>query len=91
MQAIKHASPKKNTTVRSNWTALLDAETNCMDLPKYINRAQAAKRYGVSIRKLDYLIEDGIIPAARLGKRCLRIPVHRADEVIARLVTGGAR
>lgn len=91
MQANKHASPKKNTTVRSNSTALLDAETNCMDLPKYINREQAAKRYSISIRKLDYLIEDGVIPAARLGKRCLRIPVERADAIIARLETGGAK
>lgn len=57
--------------------------------PRYITRQNAAARYEVSIRHLDGLIRDGIIPAVRLGKRCLRIPVAKADAVVESLETGG--
>lgn len=57
--------------------------------PRYITRQNAAARYEVSIRHLDGLICDGIIPAVRLGKRCLRIPVAKADAVVESLETGG--
>lgn len=57
----------------------------------YITRRQAALRYSISVRKLDYLIEDGVIPVIRLSKRCLRIPVAKADEALAKLQTGGGK
>ena len=56
--------------------------------PLYATRAQIAARYYISLRHLDYLIEDGIIPTVRLGKRCIRIPVSEADACVKSLQTG---
>jgi excisionase family DNA binding protein len=56
--------------------------------PLYATRAQIAARYSISLRHLDYLIKDGIIPSVRLGKRCLRIPVSEADAYVKSLQTG---
>jgi excisionase family DNA binding protein len=57
--------------------------------PLLLTRREIALRYGISLRHLDYLIRDGIIPSVRLGKRCLRIPVEAADKVVRDLQTGG--
>ncbi len=54
-------------------------------LKKYVSRKEAAARFGISIRKLDYLIEAKIIPAARFGPRCLRINLEKADAAVEAL------
>ena len=56
---------------------------------KLITRQQATKRYAVSLRHLDGLICAGVIPSVRLGKRCIRIPVEKADASIESLTIGG--
>lgn len=57
----------------------------------YATREQIAVRYAISKRKLDYLIKDGLIPSVRLGKRCLRIPIAKADACIESIQTGGIK
>jgi hypothetical protein len=59
--------------------------------PLYATRAQIAARYYISLRHLDYLIEDGIIPTVRLGKRCIRIPLDKADASLESLIIGGRK
>ena len=59
--------------------------------PVYATRAQIAERYSISKRHLDYLIRDGVIPSVRLGKRCLRIPIAKADAYLESLQTGGMK
>ena len=59
--------------------------------PIYATRAQIAERYAISKRHLDYLIRDGVIPSVRLGKRCLRIPIAKADAYLESLQTGGMK
>lgn len=54
-------------------------------LKKYVCRKEAAARFGISIRKLDYLIEAGVIPAVRFGPRCLRINLAKADAAVEAL------
>lgn len=58
--------------------------------PHLITRETAAKRYAISLRHLDDLIAEGVIPATRLG-RSVRIPVSQADRAIEALTVGGVR
>jgi len=59
--------------------------------PMLATRRVIATRYSISLRHLDYLIRDGIVPSVRLGKRCLRIPVEEADKIVHALQTGGLK
>lgn len=54
-----------------------------------IERKTAAARYSMSKRQLDYLIEGGVIPAVRIGKRGLRIPVAQADAALLGMAVKG--
>lgn len=56
-----------------------------------VDRPTAAKRYGVSLRYLDMMINDGVIPSIKLARRCVRIPVAEADKSIMRFKAGGAK
>lgn len=58
---------------------------------KYITRKEAAERFNLCIRKIDLLIEDGTLPAARISKRCIRIPIDRADRAIDAMGKEGAK
>lgn len=66
-------------------TAQIDTSATCMESPrKFITRAEASVRYHLSIRKIDSMIEAGTLPAARISRRCIRIPVQKADAAILR-------
>ena len=66
-------------------------DTSKGTVPIYATRDQIAERYVISKRKLDYLIQEGVIPSVRLGKRCLRIPIAQADACLESLQTGGLK
>lgn len=73
-------------------TAQIDTTTPCMESSrKYITRQEASDRYGLSVRKIDMLIEDGTLPAAHISKRCIRIPIEKADAAIDALGKDGAK
>lgn len=56
-----------------------------------ITRRDAATRYALSLRTVDSLLSDGVLPAVRLSARCIRIPREQADAALMRFRTGGAR
>ena len=55
--------------------------------PDYETYAQFAARLSISKRFLQELCANGVIPTVKLGRRCVRIPVKRALEVIRTLET----
>lgn len=55
---------------------------------KFMTRKDAAARYGVSLRHFDKLMTAGVIPHVHLGKRCIRIPIEKADAAIDALMIG---
>ncbi|MEE4210110.1 MAG: helix-turn-helix domain-containing protein [Parvularcula sp.] len=57
--------------------------------PMLMTKREAAARYRVSLRQVTALIGDGVLPAVRLGRRCVRVPVAKADAVMNSLTTGG--
>lgn len=68
---------------------LADMETDSTPFTHLLtSRRDYARRIGVSLRQLDYLVADGIIPVVRLGRRCVRIPVEQADAAILKNSTG---
>jgi len=56
-----------------------------------VTRAEAARRYGMSIRSLDTLIREGIVPKITLGEKFVRVPVREADKALLEMATGGRR
>ena len=50
-----------------------------------MTRREAAQRYAISLRSLDTLIAEGVLPTVRLGRRMVRIPVVKADAVVEQL------
>ena len=56
----------------------------------YATREQMADRYAVSVRQIDQWKADGVLPFMRGGRKLIRFPVERCDEIVARLVVGGA-
>jgi hypothetical protein len=55
----------------------------------YLTRKEAAVRYSVSLRQIDSMLANGVLPKISLGRRCIRIPIRAADEVINSHITGG--
>ena len=53
-----------------------------------MTRQQYAERIAFSIRKLDMLINDGVVPVIRFSQKCIRIPVAEADASVMRFCTG---
>lgn len=58
---------------------------------KLITRKEACQRYGISLRHLDELLRAGVLPHIRLGRRCIRIPLDKADASLESLTTGGRK
>ena len=56
-----------------------------------MTRHAYAERTAFSLRKLDTLIAEGVIPAIKFSKRCVRVPVKEADKALLDLVIGGAK
>ena len=53
--------------------------------PDYETYAQFAARVSISKRFLQQLCAEGVIPTVNLGRRCVRIPVQRALEILRKL------
>lgn len=58
------------------------------DLPPFLTVRQAAEILQVDLRTTYYLVQDGVIPTVRLGKRRLRVP---KDALMAKLQESGGR
>jgi len=69
----------------------MNTTNTAQEPPRLITRQQAGTRYCFSIRKIDDLISAGVLPAIKLSKKCVRIPVAQADEAFDRLTVGGAK
>ena len=80
-----HATNRHWARIRRIFEAMDDMK------PKYITRQQAAKRYGLCLRYVSILIEQGVLPSVKLGRRCVRLPVEKCDAAIEALETGGKR
>ena len=55
--------------------------------PDYETYAQFAARVSISKRFLQELCANGVIPTVKLGRRCVRVPVKRALEILRKLET----
>lgn len=56
-----------------------------------ITRRDACARYALSLRTVDSLLSDGVLPAVRLSARCIRIPREQADAALMKFKTGGVK
>ena len=54
-----------------------------------ITKREAMKRFNIGKYRLEYLIQDGVIPVIKMGYRTVRIPVRQATESILALARGG--
>lgn len=52
-------------------------------------RLDFAKLKSVSVRTVDNWIADGIIPVRKYGRKCVRIPIAKAEEALERFESGG--
>lgn len=59
------------------------ADLFALRVPAYAARAD------ISPRHIYRLIEEGVIPVIRLGRRCVLIPVEQADAALMAFATGG--
>lgn len=41
-----------------------------------------AHRWSISQRFAWHLVDEGVIPVVRLGRKCVRVPVPEADEAL---------
>ena len=55
-----------------------------------VNKKEIAKRYGISLRKIDYLREQQVLPWYELPPRCIRFKPSECDAAMARYRRGGA-
>jgi len=54
-----------------------------------VNKKAIAKRYGISLRKIDYLREQHVLPWYELPPRCIRFKPSECDAAMARYRRGG--
>jgi excisionase family DNA binding protein len=52
-------------------------------LPINLSRKDAAQRLGISLRTLDYIITNGLLPVRKIGRRTL-IPVRSLEQFAKR-------
>ncbi len=50
--------------------------------PLFITRKTACARYELSLPTLDRLINEGVIPVVKIGRRLIRIPKKTADKAL---------
>ena len=53
-----------------------------------MTKREAMKRFNMGKYRIEYLIQDGVIPVIKLGYRTVRIPVKEATESILALARG---
>ena len=56
-----------------------------------VNKKAIASRYGISLRKVDYLREQEILPWYKLPPRCIRFKPSECDAAMARYRRGGEK
>ena len=56
-----------------------------------VNKKAIASRYGISLRKVDYLREQEILPWYKLPPRCIRFKPSECDAAMARYRRGGVK
>ena len=76
---INSDTDKKDTEQKT------DTETQVVAL----RRKDFAKRWSICLRTLDELVTAGIVPTIKLGRRCVRIPLDKADAALMAYTTGG--
>ena len=54
----------------------------------FMTKKQAMRHFNIGKYRLQYLIEDGVIPIIKLGHRTVRIPVKKATESMLALAEG---
>ena len=54
-----------------------------------MTKQEAMRHFNIGKYRLEYLIQDGIIPIVKLGYRTVRIPVKKATESMLALAEGG--
>lgn len=54
-----------------------------------ITKREAMKRFNLGKYRLEYLIQDGVIPVIKMGYRTVRIPVRQATESLLALAKVG--
>ena len=55
----------------------------------FMTKKQAMRHFNIGKYRLEYLIQDGVIPVIKMGYRTVRIPVRQATESILALARGG--
>ncbi len=68
----------------------MSTKNEMQDAPLFLTRHDAVARYRLSLRTIDTLIAEGVLPSVRLSARCLRIPREQADAKLLSYQTGGA-
>lgn len=66
-----------------------EKNTNTKNQVVALRRKDFAKRWSICLRTLDDLVTAGIVPTIKLGKRCVRIPLKKADAALMAYTTGG--
>jgi hypothetical protein len=55
-----------------------------------VDKKAIASRYGISVRKVDYLREQKVLPWYELPARCIRFKPSECDAAMARYRRGGS-
>jgi len=55
----------------------------------FLTKQEAMRHFNIGKYRLEYLIQDGVIPVIKLGYRTVRIPVKKATESMLALAEGG--
>ena len=55
----------------------------------FMTKQEAMRHFNIGKYRLEYLIQDGVIPTIKLGYRTVRIPVKKATESMLALAEGG--
>jgi hypothetical protein len=56
-----------------------------------VNKKAIASRYGISLRKVDYLREQKVLPWYELPPRCIRFKPSECDAAMTRYRRGGEK
>ena len=56
-----------------------------------VNKKAIASRYAISLRKVDYLREQKVLPWYELPPRCIRFKPSECDAAMARYRRGGEK
>ena len=55
----------------------------------WLTRQEIAKHLNVSLRQVDYLTEEGVIPFVRVGRRAKRFHRETVDRALLKRQQGG--